>query len=208
VVLDAGAGEARFKSSFLNHLYVALDSGVGDSSWDYSLVDVHGDLSAIPVASNSVDLVLSIQVLEHVVSPAQIVAEMYRVLKPGGKIIMTAPQGWHEHQQPHDYFRFTRFSLSRLLREAGFRRVEVGPIGGYFYYLGHRFTYLPKVIFSDKGPVARCLFFPLELASLALFCFLLPLLCYYLDVFDTRKEFTLCYRCRAEKGGLQPNGLS
>ena len=198
-LLDAGAGEARFRDYFPNHLYIALDSGVGDRDWDYSQVDVQADLSAIPAASNSVDIVLNIQVLEHVAEPPQVLAELYRVLKPGGSLFLTAPQGWPEHQQPHDHYRFTRFSLSQILREAGFNSVQIEPIGGYFHYLGHRLTYIPKVLFSERKTWIRSLFFPLELVSLGLFCLLLPILCYYLDWFDAKKECTLCYQCRARK---------
>ncbi|MGW8179661.1 MAG: class I SAM-dependent methyltransferase, partial [bacterium] len=129
VVLDAGAGEARFRSYFSNCKYIALDSGVGDADWDYSQVDVHGDLSMIPAASEIADIVLNVQVLEHVPEPAKVLAELFRVLKPGGSLFLTAPQGLHEHQQPNDYYRFTRFSLLQLLRDAGFDSVEIEPMG-------------------------------------------------------------------------------
>jgi len=199
VVLDAGAGEARFRSYFSNCRYIALDSGVGDVDWDYSQVDVHGDLSMIPAASESVDIVLNVQVLEHVPEPARVLAELFRVLKPGGSLFLTAPQGWHEHQQPYDYYRFTRFSLLRLLNDAGFDSVQIEPMGGYFHYLSHRLTYVPKVLFSEMKAWRRCLLLPLELISLGLFCLLLPLICYYLDRLDSKKEFTLCYSCLARK---------
>jgi SAM-dependent methyltransferase len=198
-VLDAGAGEARFKTYFRDHLYVALDSGVGEKDWDYSQVDIQADLSQIPAASDSMDIVLNIQVLEHVSEPFKILSELNRVLKPGGNLFLTAPQGWHEHQQPHDYFRFTRFSLAHILLGAGFESLEIQPIGGYFHYLGHRLTYIPKVLFSERSRWCRWLLFPLELASLGLFCLILPVCCYYLDFLDAKKEFTLCYQCRARK---------
>jgi len=198
-ILDAGAGEARFRSYFEDHFYVALDSGVGDQSWDYSGVDIKADLAMIPIASESVDTVLNIQVLEHVSEPSAVLSELNRILRPGGSLFLTAPQGWHEHQQPHDYYRFTRFSLSRILLGAGFETVEIEPMGGYFHYLGHRLTYIPKVLFSQRGRWTRCFLFPLELVSLGIFCFLLPVCCYYLDFLDTKKEFTLCYQCRAGK---------
>jgi SAM-dependent methyltransferase len=154
-----------------------------------------GDLSAIPIDSESVDIVLNIQVLEHVTSPAQILREIHRVLKPGGTLYLTAPQGWHEHQSPHDYFRFTREALQLLFEEAGFPDPKIESQGGYFHYLGHRLTYIPKVLFGSRSGLLRGLFFPLELLSLSLFCFCLPVLCYYLDRLDSRQEFTLGYRC-------------
>jgi len=199
VVLDAGAGESRFSKYFRDQFYLAMDSAVGDSAWNYSKIDVCGDLSAVPLKSRSVDLALNIQVLEHVAEPGTVLAELYRVLRPGGRLYLTAPQGWPEHQQPNDYFRFTQYSLRLLFRAAGFREVVIEPIGGYFHYLGHRLTYIPKVLFQDRRGLGRLLLFPVEVVVLLACCFVGPIACYYLDFLDKKKEFTLCYRCRATK---------
>ena len=206
VVLDAGSGESRFAASFRRHLYVALDLGVGDPTWDYSKVGLMGDLLAIPLASETVDIVLSIQVLEHVVSPSKVLGEIHRVLKPGGTLYLTAPQGWHEHQSPHDYFRFTRDALRLLFLEAGFRDATIEPQGGYFHYLGHRLTYIPKVLFASRSGLRRVLLFPLECLSLGMFCCCLPVVCYYLDRLDSKREFTLGYQCVAVKDAMSPSG--
>lgn len=199
LVLDAGAGESRFARHFRDKRYMALDLAVGDTKWDYSKIHVCARLDAIPLRSGRVDAVINIQVLEHVPDPGAALREMHRVLKPGGRLFLTAPQGWGEHQQPHDYFRFTRFALLHLFTEAGFRVRRIEPQGGYFHYLGHRFSYIPKVLFQDRAAWVRGLLFPLELASLALCCFVSPLICNALDGLDKRREFTLGYRCEAIK---------
>lgn len=200
VILDAGAGEAPYAKHFARHLYVALDSGVGDGSWDYSRIQLRADVASVPLASESVDTVIHTQVLEHVAAPEQVLGEMHRVLRPGGQLYLTAPQGWHEHQQPHDYFRFTRYSLRLLLETAGFEEISIEPLGGYFHYLGHRLTYVAKVLFQDRKGAVRVLFFPLEMVTLFLFDFLSPIACYYLDRLDRKREFTLGYKCFASKG--------
>jgi SAM-dependent methyltransferase len=198
-VLDAGAGEARFAGYFSKHFYVALDACIGDSLWDYSRIQLIADLAALPLRESSLDAVLNIQVLEHVKDPALVVAQLHRVLKPGGRLFLTAPQGWAEHQQPHDFYRFTSFALKHLLVEAGFTQIEVKPLGGYFHYLGNRLTQVPKVLFPPLPRLWRVLLFPVELGTLALFCLACPIACYYLDRFDGNQEFTLGYRCLARK---------
>ncbi len=198
-VLDAGSGEGRFAHHFTQHLYIGLDLGIGNRNWDYSQLHLQADLAAIPLVSSSVDTVLNIQVLEHVPGPDRVLAEIHRVLRPGGHLYLTAPQGWHEHQQPHDYFRFTRYALQSLLERAGFQDVYIQPLGGYFQYLGHRLTYIPKILFTDRAGFPRVALLPLELLSLFVFCFLTPILCFYLDRLDRKQEFTLGYRCVALK---------
>jgi SAM-dependent methyltransferase len=199
LVLDAGAGEARFSHLFAGKKYIALDLRLGDPAWDYSAVHLCADLVAMPLADRSVDVLLNIQVLEHVEEPALVLREFWRVLKPGGQLYLTVPQGWHEHQRPRDYYRFTRYALESLLRKTGFGNIRIEPIGGYFWYLGQRLTYLPKVLFAHLRGGKRALLLPLEIPVLALSCFAGPLACYYLDRLDRHKEFTLCYRCTATK---------
>jgi ubiquinone/menaquinone biosynthesis C-methylase UbiE len=121
VVLDAGAGEARHKRHFTRGRYLALDSGAGDAKWDYSRLDVRGDLEHIPIASDSVDCVLCMVVLEHTRRPQKVLAEFARVLKAGGSLSLVVPFLWEEHQAPHDYLRFTRHGIRMLMEDLPYR---------------------------------------------------------------------------------------
>ncbi len=94
--------------------------------------DAWGQAAALPFADGAFDTVLCTQVLEHVPDPAAALAEMARVLAPGGRLILTAPQSWSLHEEPHDYWRFTRYGLAQLCRAAGLAPRRVVAQGGYF----------------------------------------------------------------------------
>jgi len=199
-VLDAGAGEGRFRRFFSSAQYVGVDLAVGDVLWDYSAIDVNADLLELPFRESAFDLAVNTQVLEHVREPKAILLDIFRVLKPGGRLLLTAPQGWYEHQVPHDYFRFTSFALRYLVETTGFVVEEIKPMGGYFLYLGNRIGHLSKVLF----PVRRWLFwkvfwFPLELVTVVVFSGLIPIALMALDFLDRERSFTLGYRCIARK---------
>ncbi len=192
VVLDAGAGEARHKRFFTRGRYVALDSGTGDRAWDYSNIDIQGDLERLPLKAGTVDRVLCMVVLEHTRNPRQVLTEFVRVLKPGGTLHMVVPFLWEEHQAPHDYLRFTRYGV-RLLVEGLPLRIELlSPMGGFFWVCARRC--ISFLTFFQGG--WRWLFFVLLMPFFGL---LLPLLLYFLDPLDRRKDFSLGFQMRATR---------
>jgi ubiquinone/menaquinone biosynthesis C-methylase UbiE len=128
-ILDAGAGEGRLKELFHEYKiqYLGVDSAVGDTTWDYSNV-VKADLEDLNfIKDNEFDLVIMIQVLEHLKNPAVVLRELNRVLKPGQRIFISAPQGQGIHQVPHDFFRFTPYGFNHLLEDAGFAMETINP---------------------------------------------------------------------------------
>jgi len=79
------------------------------------------------------------------------VAEIARVLRPGGCLILTAPHIWGIHEEPRDYFRFTGYGLAHLARRAGLEPLSVRPMAGYWVTTGARFChYLQQ--FAKVGP--------------------------------------------------------
>jgi SAM-dependent methyltransferase len=186
-VLDAGAGEGNHKSHFTAQRYCGLDLGIGDGAWDYSRLDVLGDLASLPFRDGAFDAAINIVTLEHVREPARVVCELGRILAPRGRLLLVAPHQWEEHQQPHDYYRFTRYGLDYLLRQAGFTEIDIQPVGGIFRLISRR---LFNALQFFPGPtilLAAIFFAPPAL--------LLPLL----EPLDRRKNFTLGYICSARK---------
>ncbi len=183
-VLDAGAGEGRFKEFFGHAEYVGIDSAQGDPSWNYSRLDVLGRLEELPFPDGSFDHVVSIVVLEHTPRPGRVVEEFRRVLKPKGMVHMVVPHMWEEHQRPNDFFRFTSNGIRYLLQGSGIRIRKIHPVGGFFWQLGRRL--MGVLSYTQQG--WRWLLFPV-LAPV--FGLLLPLCCYYLDSLDQDRAYTL-----------------
>jgi SAM-dependent methyltransferase len=114
VVLNLGSGQRRFA-----HKEVALDIVPRPD------VDVIGDAHALPFASHTFEACALIEVLEHLRDPYVAVGEIRRVLRDGGRLVLTTRFLFPIHDAPHDYFRYTEFGLRELLRDWAF--VEVHP---------------------------------------------------------------------------------
>ena len=106
--LDLGAQNGPYAALFPNRVGLDIRRGAG--------VRVIGDAQALGLASGTFDIVLCTEVLEHLPEPQQAIDEMFRVLKPGGTLLLTTRFLFPIHDAPHDYFRFTKYGLRHLLR--------------------------------------------------------------------------------------------
>ncbi len=191
-VLDAGCGEGRHRAHFTRTRYVGVDRGVGDSRWDYSRVDIRGDLGELPFRDEVFDAALCLVVLEHVPAPADVLGEMRRVMRPGGQMLLVVPLLWEVHQAPNDYFRFTRFGIEKLLLQSGFAIDTLTPIGGFFTLMARRCV---NALSFFQGSWRWILFVLLAPWLGAVF----PLLLRALDRLDRERHFTLGYRILARR---------
>ena len=199
-VLDAGAGEGQYRPYFAHTRYVGLDLAVGDVAWDYSGLDVLGDLRTLPFASGTYDAAVCIQTLEHVNEPMRVINEIGRVLRPGGRLYLSAPMAWHQHQKPHDYFRYTSFGFRYLLENSGMRVVEMRPMGGYFWFLSFNLQLFHYWLFPKPKRLGwQLLQMPFKLATQFVFFLVIPLILFYMDRLDKVKDHTMGWVCIAEK---------
>ncbi len=136
-VLDIGCGLQPYRKLLGPKVteYVGMDR-----PGPYAKPDVEGDALNLPFPDASFDSVMSTQVLEHVTDPMRAMKAAARVLKPGGRLALTAPGCWPHHEVPHDYWRFTRFGLEHLLRESGFSHFTIEAQGGTWSTLGQMFA--------------------------------------------------------------------
>lgn len=140
-MIEIGCGDKTKK--YLVEEYVESHIGLDheDSPHDKSNIDLVGTAYEIPQKDESFDCVLSTAVLEHLEDPQRALYESYRVLKPGGYAIYTAPFFWHLHEEPRDFYRYTKFGLEYLFKTAGFYIVEIKPLSGFWITFGSELNY-------------------------------------------------------------------
>jgi SAM-dependent methyltransferase len=130
-VLDYGCGGSPYRPLFKNCVYHRADIGGQDLDYQY------GSDSRLPVEDDAYDLVLSTQVLEHVEDPALYLMECHRILKQGGRLLLTTHGVFEDHACPFDYWRWTAFGLQKLIERHGFKvdssvKVTTGPRAAMF----------------------------------------------------------------------------
>ena len=120
VILDYGAGASPYKMYFPKADYRRAD--ITETAYlDYTIKPD----STIPEQDATFDVILSTQVAEHVINPSVYFKECFRLLKPGGKLILTTHGIWQEHGSPYDFQRWTEEGLKRDLQPAGFKQIEL-----------------------------------------------------------------------------------
>ncbi|MGH2662613.1 MAG: class I SAM-dependent methyltransferase [Actinomycetota bacterium] len=198
-LLDVGCGVMPFRR-YVDRLvstYHASDREARVPDLDF-LSDVQ---SRLPIRPNTYDLVLCSQVLEHVPDPSKAIAEMARVLRPSGVLVLSAPHLSRLHEEPFDYYRFTRHALVSLLEHHGFEELEIVPAGSLFSFLGHQLSSI-LVSSSWRVPILRQVVFWLN-------ALLVTFPCNALDsVLPGRRRLPLNYVVIARRGRGRGGGTS
>lgn len=165
-ILDAGAGEQQFRK-FCQHLrYVSQDfgkyDGKGDGTalqlteWNQSDLDIISDITRIPEQDGAFDVVLCVEVLEHVPDPLAALRELGRLVRPGGWLIVTAPFCSLTHMAPYHFCSgFGRYFYRTHLPESGFEIIELQENGNFFEYLAQEVRRLRGIAARySNGPLA------------------------------------------------------
>ena len=206
-VLDVGAGSCPYRSLFSHCDYRAQDFTMLEGSQlrygGYGIIDYVCDINSIPVAAASFDAILCTEVLEHLPEPISAVRELARLLRPGGRIFLTAPLGSGIHQDPfHFYGGFTPHWYRRFLFEAGFEHIRIEANGGFYRHFGQeslRFILMTRPFTSGMPVWLTLAAAPVWLFAAPFFGILVPIICSILDRFDGEKRFTVGYHVTARR---------
>jgi SAM-dependent methyltransferase len=145
IVLDIGCGKKPYKNYFKSCYYIGIDV-----SRDVE-PDIVASAEALPFRSEWFDVILLTEVLEHVPEPTLVLSEARKALKKGGFIIITAPQYWFLHEEPRDFYRFTKYGIEYLLKKTNFQIIDYEHKGGRVLLIGTQFLlalskYFPRRI--------------------------------------------------------------
>lgn len=130
-LLDLGCGQAPLYLAYRDLARSVTCVDWGNSKHDVSHADVLCDLNErIPLPDASFDTIILSDVLEHLFRPQTALSEIRRMLRPGGKLLMSVPFLYSLHEKPYDYFRYTQFGLERMADEARLHIVALEELGG------------------------------------------------------------------------------
>lgn len=157
-LLDVGCGSKPYKDLLSTTKYIGLEIDSQEAR-QRGIADKFYEGNAFPFEDNSFDVILCNQVLEHVFNPDVFLKEIHRVLRPSGRLLLTVPFVWDEHEQPYDYARYSSFGLRALLEKQGFKYLYHKKLGAdpsclfqltnaYLYKITQRFSKPAKLLFT------------------------------------------------------------
>jgi SAM-dependent methyltransferase len=161
------------------------------------------DITDIPVADESFDVIICTEVLEHVPEPIKVIKEFSRILRKNGGLYITAPLGCGLHQKPYIFYGgYTPFWYQHFLHMFGFDNLKIIPNRGFFGLYSQESRRFLKFLFpKDMRIFNKILTFPFKILLSIWFRRIIPVLCYFLDKFniDKDRDFTVGYFVEAWK---------
>lgn len=134
-LLDIGCGKMPYKEFILQNSSVEKYIGLDIESARIYDANVKPDFTwdgiTMPFKNEHFETAFGTEVLEHCPKPEIVLSEVNRILKPGGIFFFTVPFLWPLHEVPFDEFRYTPFSLKRMLEETGFENIDIRATGGW-----------------------------------------------------------------------------
>jgi SAM-dependent methyltransferase len=130
-LLDLGCGKVPFYGLYREYVSETVCVDWSNSLHGSDHLDAECDLTKdLPFADASFDSILLSDVLEHIPVPEHLWREMARLLKPGGKLLLNVPFFYWLHEEPYDFYRYTKYALRRFAEATGFDVILIKEVGG------------------------------------------------------------------------------
>ena len=171
-LLDFGCGSKPYRNLFACDEYVGVDLESSGHNHEKEDIDFYYNGKSLPFDDNTFDSIFTSEVFEHIFNLKEILNELKRVLKPGGKILITVPLTWDEHEAPFDFGRYTTFGIKHILEESGFEILKQSKLVNNVETIFQLWNLYIYRIFETKKKYLNLflhsLFIPLQL--LVLYC--------------------------------------
>lgn len=148
-VLDIGAGEKPYLKLFIGYTYETSD--MEDAFHSGQKHDYYCSIYDLSMNEFEYDKVFLFQVLEHLEHPIQGLKEVNRILKPGGEVFLSVPQGAGDHFEPYHFFNYTQYGLKSVLEQSGFEVVSDKRLSGIYVYISNRLSKLVGITKASMG---------------------------------------------------------
>jgi SAM-dependent methyltransferase len=184
-LLDIGCGDKQYKEMINPFVTEHIGLDHEETLHDKANIDLFGTAYNVPIDDNYFDTDLCTAVLEHLEEPDKAIKEAYRVLKSGGYAIYTVPLFWLLHEEPRDFYRYTKYGLKYLFEKNGFRIVEINALSGFWVTFGQELVYyLWRLRYGGK---LNPLWWLVPLAGVPI-----QVICYLLNKIDHSEELLGC----------------
>jgi SAM-dependent methyltransferase len=188
IVIGCGTKPYRelFRPFVTEHIGVDHESTMHNSD----NIDLFGSAYCLPVGDKTFDSALCTAVLEHLEEPELSLRECYRVLKSNGIAIYMVPFIWHLHEEPRDFYRFSKYGLDYLFRKTNFEILEIKAMSGFWITFTQMFIY--NLYRFNIGPFRW--FKIIDAIGL-----ILQMIAYLLNLIDRTEQWTWAYIVVARK---------
>lgn len=189
-LIDIGCGTKPYKNLLAPYITEHIGIDHQDTLHDQSNIDQFGTAYDIPAEDGEFDSAICTAVLEHLEEPELALKECHRVLKRGGVAIYSVPFIWHLHEEPRDFYRFSKYGLKHLFEKVGFEIIEIKALSGFWVTFGQLFVY--NIYRFNRGPLKYIPVIPV----LGL---VIQGISYLLDKIDKTEQWTWMYMVVARK---------
>ncbi|MEK7188359.1 MAG: class I SAM-dependent methyltransferase [Patescibacteria group bacterium] len=202
-LVDIGCGRMPYRGKFMSKVkkYIGVDNPDTAKYYHGELKpDIYADAVKIPLQSNSCDTVLLLQVLEHLPETEKSLKEAGRLLKKGGHLILSTIQSYPLHDEPYDYYRYTKYGIEHLLTNNNLKVIETKEEGNVFVVCFQSINIylmltLKKLIKKRVGT----LFIFLVAPVFFILTFLSNIITYPFTFFDKKSSFRIIVTSVAKK---------